>query len=233
MAGEAALRMGAGLVSLATYPTHAPLVALHRPELMGHGIETGADLAVLFERADAILLGPGLGQGDWGQRLFDACLASGKPLVLDADGLNLLARNPSWLPQAIITPHPGEAARLLGISTAQVQAERFAALEGLQRFAPLVVLKGAGTLIGARGQRSPGLCSQGNPGMASGGMGDVLAGLVGSLLVQGLEPAEAAELGVVIHAEAADRMVKETGIHGLLATDLVKALPELLLEAGS
>lgn len=233
MAGEAALRLGAGLVSIATHPSYASQVALYRPELMGHGVETGADLTVLLERVDAIVLGPGLGQGDWSQGLFDACLASGKPLLLDADGLNLLAARPRYLPQALITPHPGEAARLLDISTAQVQADRFAALEGLSRLAPLVVLKGAGTLIWAKGHRSPGLCSQGNPGMASGGMGDVLSGLIGSLLVQGLEPAEAAELGVVIHAEAADRMVKKTAIHGLLATDLVKALPEMLLEAES
>lgn len=232
MAAEAALRLGAGLVTVATHPAHAQLVALHRPELMGWGVAGTEALLPLLQRADVLLLGPGLGRDDWGQGLLQAGLASGKPMVLDADGLNLLAQSPQYLPQAIITPHPGEAARLLGVSSAEVQADRFTALEELQRrFAPLVVLKGPGTLIGAKGHKSPGLCSQGNPGMASGGMGDVLAGFIAALVAQGMAPAEAAELAVVIHAEAAGRASAQTSVHGLLATDVLRLVSQLLLEA--
>lgn len=231
MAAEAALRLGAGLVTVATHPAHAPLVALHRPELMGQGVANAEALLPLLQHVDVLLLGPGLGQDDWARGLFEAGLASGRPMVLDADGLNLLAQSPQYLPQAIITPHPGEAGRLLGTSSAEIQADRFAALAGLwQRFAPVVVLKGPGTLIGAKGHKSPGLCSQGNPGMASGGMGDVLAGFIVALVAQGMAPAEAAELGVVIHAEAADRASAKTSVHGLIATDLLRVLPQMLLE---
>jgi len=231
LAGEGALRSGAGLVSMATHPAHAALIGLSRPELMCHAVASAGDLAALAEKASVIAIGPGLGQSDWGLGLFDAVTAIGKPLVVDADALNLLARNPRRLPQAVITPHPGEAARLLGMSTAAVQADRFAAVEALRsRYAPVALLKGAGTLIAADGNKPPALCSAGNPGMASGGMGDVLTGIIASLMAQGIEPACAAELGVTLHATAADRAARQ-GERGLIASDLIAELRPLLAEA--
>lgn len=231
LAGEGALRCGAGLVSVATHPAHAAFFALSRPELMCQGIASAGDLGALMEKATVIAIGPGLGQSAWGQALFDAVTASGKPLVVDADALNLLARNPRRLPQAVITPHPGEAARLLGIGSAAVQAGRFAAVEALRsRYAPVAVLKGAGSLIAADGAKPPALCSAGNPGMASGGMGDVLTGIIAALMAQGIEPACAAELGVTLHATAADRAARQ-GERGLIASDLIAELRPLLAEA--
>lgn len=255
LAGEGALRAGAGagLVSVATHPAHAAFIGLSRPELMCHAVASVDELSVLMEAASVIALGPGLGQSAWGRALFEAVATSGKPLVLDADGLNLLARNPRRLAQAVITPHPGEAARLLNMSNREIQADRFAAVEALRsRYAPVAVLKGAGSLIAADGEalfptlrergqscagsantydsRPPALCSAGNPGMASGGMGDVLTGIIAALMAQGFAPVRAAELGVVLHATAAD-LAASRGERGLIASDLIAELRPLLAEA--
>jgi NAD(P)H-hydrate epimerase len=125
-----------------------------------------------------------------------------------------------------LTPHPGEAARLLGCSTAEVQADRFAAARALQaRFGGVIVLKGNGSLIAGGGQIL--LSDYGNPGMASGGMGDVLSGVIGSLLGQGMEPLEAAALGVCLHGAAAD-LAADEGQRGLAATDLIPHMRALL-----
>jgi len=146
-------------------------------------------------------------------------------MVVDADALNLLARDPLARQNWILTPHPGEAARLLGTDTAAVQQDRFAALESLrEQYGGTVILKGAGTLIGS--DHLPAVCAGGNPGMASGGMGDVLSGVLGALLAQGLEPGAAARAGVCLHAQAADRAAAEGGERGLLAGDLIPLLRE-------
>lgn len=223
LAGEAALRVGAGLVSIATHPGHAAFLNLARPELMVRAAHGPADLQPLLERASVIALGPGLGQDDWACRLWECALASGLPLVLDADGLNLLGRLPRQRGDWVLTPHPGEAGRLLGRSTAEVQADRFAAVAALRdRYGGVVVLKGAGTLIlGADGP--PALCALGNPGLASGGTGDVLTGVIAGLLAQGLQAAAAARYGVALHAAAADRAAA-AGERGLLAGDLMDYL---------
>lgn len=232
LAGEAALRCGAGLVSIATHPQHAFAIAQQRPELMCHGVEHPVDLLPLLRKASFVVLGPGLGTLDWSLGLYEAALASERPLLLDADGLNLLAQRPRRLPDAIITPHPGEAARLLGCSSTAIQDDRFAAAEALrQGFAEVAVLKGAGTLIAADGHQPVGLCSGGNPGMASAGMGDALSGIIAALAGQGLEPRQAAELGVALHAEAGDRAARRMGERGLLASDLIARLPLVLREA--
>jgi NAD(P)H-hydrate epimerase len=146
-------------------------------------------------------------------------LDSGLPLVVDADALNLLAAMPEARHDWVLTPHPGEAARLLGQDTAALQADRFAALRALQqRFGGSVVLKGAGSLVlGPSGTVA--LCPYGNPGMASGGMGDVLAGVIGALRAQQLPPEEAAWAGVLVHALAGDAAAA-AGERGLLASDL-------------
>ena len=226
LAGEAALRCGAGLVSLATRVAHTAAVSAARPELMCHGVTDAVSLKPLLRRATVLAIGPGLGQDAWGRGLLGAALASRLPLVVDADALNLLAAEPLRRTRWVLTPHPGEAARLLGISTAEVQADRPAAARALHReYGGVVVLKGAGSLIADDGGLA--LCDAGNPGMASGGMGDVLTGVIAALLAQGLGPGEAARCGVCLHATAADRAAG-AGQRGLLASDLFPCLRELL-----
>jgi NAD(P)H-hydrate epimerase len=227
MAAEAAARVGAGLVSLATRTSHADWLGLTRPELMCHGAEDRRELEALLERASVIAVGPGLGRSAWAASLFDAVLATDRLLVLDADGLNLLAENPVHRDNWILTPHPGEAGRLLGTSAVEIQRDRFAAVQSLQsRYGGVVVLKGSGTLIGSE-QSVPTVCTDGNPGMASGGMGDVLTGVIAGLLAQQLSPFEAASLGVRLHGAAGDEAA-QAGERGLLASDLMERLRPLV-----
>lgn len=228
MAGEAALRAGAGLVSLATRADHAALINMGRPELMVHGIETAGQLQPLLERADVVAIGPGLGQSDWARQLFGCVMESKCPLVVDADGLNLLVHNPQQKHNWILTPHPGEAARLLASSTIEINADRFTAVEQIQQqYGGSVVLKGAGSLI--RSFQGPtAVCTDGNPGMASGGMGDVLTGIIASLWAQGQPQAMAAQLGTCLHGAAADMAVVAEGERGLLASDLMPWIRRLV-----
>jgi ADP-dependent NAD(P)H-hydrate dehydratase / NAD(P)H-hydrate epimerase len=227
LAGEAALRVGAGLVSVATRAE--PVIALNaaRPELMAHAVADAAEIEPLLQRASVVALGPGLGQSPWSQTLWQAALAAGKPTVLDADGLNLLVRSPQSLPAwTVLTPHPGEAARLLGCDTAAIARDRFAAARAIaNRYAAVIVLKGAGSLI-ASPDGEVSVCPWGNPGMASGGMGDVLTGVIAGLLAQGLDPWCAASLGVGLHAQAGD-VAATLGEAGLLASDLFNPLRKL------
>jgi NAD(P)H-hydrate epimerase len=228
LAGEAAARAGAGLVSLATRPEHAALLSVARPELMCHGIEAASDLTPLLRRAGVVAIGPGLGRSAWALALLARVLEAALPLVVDADALNLLAADPVSRPDWVLTPHPGEAARLLGASVAEIQRDRFAAARELQRkYGGVVVLKGAGTLVQAAGARPPAVCTEGNPGMASGGMGDVLTGLISGLLAQGQTLADAAELGVCLHGAAGDRAAAR-GERGLLASDLLAEIRPLV-----
>jgi hydroxyethylthiazole kinase-like uncharacterized protein yjeF len=230
LAAEAALRCGSGLVKVATRPEHvAPLVA-RTPEVMPRGLDCADELSPMLEGADVLVVGPGLGQSPWSVQLLQLALATDRPLVMDADALNLLAsgalggnrRAGNW----VLTPHPGEAARLLGCTTAEVQADRFAAVTALQqRYGGVIVLKGNGTLIAAGGDTL--LSDYGNPGMASGGMGDVLSGVIGALLAQHLPPLEAAALGVCLHGAAADSAAIE-GQRGLVASDLIPRMRSLL-----
>lgn len=226
LAGEAALRTGAGLVSIATHPAHAAMPVASRPELMTHGIVAPADLEPLLERADVVAFGPGLGRSDWAHGLFDEVLASPLPAVWDADALNLLAERPAAAERRVMTPHPGEAARLLGTTTAAVQADRLGALAALrEKYGGTVVLKGAGSLIAA--EPVPRLCSAGNPGMASAGMGDVLTGIIAALIGQGIALGEAAAIGVLVHARAGDRAAS-AGERGLIASDLLAELRRVI-----
>ncbi len=226
LAAEAAARVGAGLVSVATRAAHAAVIAAARPELMCHGVETAVELEPLLRRADVIVVGPGLGQGTWGQHMLGRLLYARQPLVVDADALNLLAQDPVRRDDWVLTPHPGEAARLLGETTVQVQQNRFAAAAGVQAsFGGVVVLKGPGTLVlGSDGM--PGVCGGGNPGMASGGMGDVLSGVIAALIAQGSGLREAAAAAVCLHAAAADAAAAD-GERGLLASDLFPHLRRL------
>ncbi len=226
MAGEAAARVGAGLTSVATRAVNAVSTNAARPELMAHGIEEPGELQPLFKRATVVALGPGLSRTAWSRGMLSAVLETDLPKVIDADGLNLLAAEPSRREDWVLTPHPGEAARLLEKDTATVQNNRYLALNELQeRYGGVCVLKGAGTLIRSKGRTA--VCTAGNPGMASGGMGDVLTGVIAGLLAQGINLRQAAELGVCLHTTAADRAAALGGERGLLATDLFDHLRRL------
>ncbi|MGJ8521802.1 Bifunctional NAD(P)H-hydrate repair enzyme Nnr [Carnimonas sp. R-84981] len=224
MVSEAAARVGAGLVSLATDALHLAPALARCPVLMVRAVAQGGDLTDLLQGARAIAVGPGLGRSEWGQSLLAAVLESGQATVVDADALHLLhahypnLKRDNW----ILTPHPGEAAAMLGISAAEVQADRLAAAQALwQQRGGVIVLKGNGTLIvDGSGCAHTALCPFGNPGMASGGMGDVLTGIIAGLLVQGLAPADAARTGVLVHAMAADSAAEKYGERGLMASDL-------------
>jgi len=184
--------------------------------------------SIIYE-SDVVLIGPGLGSDSWAEQLLDAGLKSSAAIVLDADALNLLTNKKitSLRSKCIIsTPHPGEAARLLSCSSAEVQKDRFKAAEAIQEIlGGIVVLKGNGTLI-SDGQNFL-LCGYGNPGMATAGMGDVLGGVVASLLAQGLEAKLASSLAVSLHAAAADK-IRSEGMRGMIASDLMVPMREFL-----
>lgn len=243
MSAETAARLGAGLVSLATDAVHIAPALARCPELMVSAVRSGLEIEALLQKATAVLIGPGLGQSAWGQGLMQAVMNAPGPRIVDADALHLLAREEAVerREDRILTPHPGEAAMLLGVTTDEVQKDRLTAARALwRRYGGVIVLKGAGTLVlgagsGARAATEwpslhnapPGeadlrcLVSRfGNPGMASGGMGDVLGGIIASLLVQGLSCFEAAATGVLVHALAADDAACDGGERGLLASDL-------------
>jgi NAD(P)H-hydrate epimerase len=227
LAAQAAARCGAGLVSVATRAAHATTLNAGCPELMVHAVEQAGELAPLLRRATVVVVGPGLGRSAWSQQLFARLLEADLPLVVDADALNLLAYEPLRRDDWILTPHPGEAARLLAVPGEEIQSDRFAALQRLMaQYGGSVVLKGAGSLVGdsACGVR---LCARGNPGMASGGMGDVLSGVLGALLAQRLPRFEAATTGVWLHAVAADHAAQQ-GQRGMLASDLIPWLRRLV-----
>ncbi|KGK83110.1 carbohydrate kinase [Stutzerimonas degradans] len=229
LSAEAALRGGAGMVSLATRPEHVTASLVRRPEIMCSGVESTYSLTTLVERADVLVVGPGLGQAPWGRSLLSLVAQSGLPQVWDADALNLLAAGGVQLPTGcVITPHPGEAARLLRWTVVEVQADRPAAARELaRRYACVALLKGAGTLIAAPDGRLA-LCDRGHPAMASAGLGDVLAGLIGALLAQELAPFDAACLGAWLHAAAGERLGEQG--RGLAAADLIPVIRQLLEE---
>ena len=227
LAAEAAARSGSGLVSVATHQQHAALITIARPEIMCHGVDNAATLSPLLDKASVLAIGPGLGQSSWSNALFHAVITSEKPLVVDADGLNLLAAHPHYCDHWILTPHPAEAARLLGCTTQVIQHDRLFAIRQLQqRYGGVIVLKGTATLI-YDGQQTIKLSHYGNPGMSCGGMGDTLTGIITGLVAQGLALTDAAALGVMLHGRAAD-LAAEQGERGLLASDLLIPLRRLL-----
>lgn len=221
LAANAALRVGAGLVSIATRPEYANGTYARLPEAMIYGIERAADMQSLIESATVCVVGPGLGTDAWAIDLFECLVASQKPLVIDASALRLLARTPSQRDNWVLTPHPGEAADLLACSVAEIQADRYQSIASLQsRYGGHVVLKGVGSLVRTADSATY-LCNAGNSGMATAGMGDVLSGVIGGLMAQGLQLADATRLAVSLHARAADKAVANKGERGLIASDLM------------
>ncbi|WP_017347406.1 bifunctional ADP-dependent NAD(P)H-hydrate dehydratase/NAD(P)H-hydrate epimerase [Pantoea sp. A4] len=223
MTGEAALRAGAGLVRILTHADNVQPILTARPELMVD-VLSQSTLESALEWAEVIVTGPGLGQREWGQQALEQVKKCNKPMLWDADALNLLAISPEKRQNRVITPHPGEAARLLGISTQEVESDRFQALQKLvQRYGGIVVLKGAGTLI-ADESGGQAIADVGNAGMASGGMGDVLSGIIAAFIGQHLSLYDAACAGCVAHGAAADAVAAQRGTRGMLATDLFETL---------
>jgi hydroxyethylthiazole kinase-like uncharacterized protein yjeF len=228
LCAEAALRVGAGLVSVATRPEHVAAVVSARPEIMCHGVKKSADLLPLLKKATVIVLGPGLGQSEWSHELFHAAVTVDCPAVIDADALTMLSQSPIKKDHWVLTPHPGEAARMLGCATKDVQSDRLSAVKKCAaNYGGVVVLKGAGTLIAAE-HETPFLCSDGNPGMATAGMGDVLSGVLGGLLAQHFSLLSAANTAVLLHAQAGDLAAREGGERGLIASDLMSHLRHLV-----
>lgn len=255
LSASAALRTGCGLVTVFTHPQHAAFLNATCPEIMSHAVDEVFDYAhgaknsekllASISAADAVVIGPGLGTDAWGKNLFErvvkALIKTNKPLIIDADGLNNLASSPalnntiknSW----VLTPHPGEAARLLGCDIKDIQQDRFKAAKRIsEKFNAVCVLKGAGTII--HDADAAYVCPYGNPGMASPGMGDVLTGVVATLLAQSKAIAktkmkkeqiiEAVNNAVMLHSMAADRVAEESGEKGMIASDLFPAIRSIL-----
>lgn len=234
MAAEAVLRCGAGMVTVITRGAHRNAILARRPEVMVLDAQDTELVHEVLEKATTLVVGPGLGRRDWGERLFELSLGQHKPTLVDADGLFWLAQHPDAVPSGtIITPHAAEAARLLNTVTAEVQADRLASAKALaEQVNGVAVLKGAGSVI-ADSAAVLGICAHGNPGMASAGMGDVLSGVIGALLAQGCTPVAAATLGTCLHSHAGDRAAAVRGEVSLLATDLMAEMIELLRGTGS
>lgn len=227
LAALGALRVGAGLVTLASHAQHLLGLNATNPEIMCFAIDQTTQLTTILPKATTIILGPGLGRTAWAQEIYQLVAKCSLPLVLDADGLFFLAQSPSKNIKRVITPHPGEAARLLNQTHPIANDERSTALHDLiAKYGCTVVLKGSGTLIGSP-QQAVGICTAGNPGMASGGMGDLLSGVIAGLIAQGLDLDTAAKLGVMVHAKAGD-MAAADGQRGIIASDLLLPIKHLI-----
>ncbi len=230
LAAGAAYRVGAGLVTLATHSAHAAYLSATIPEPIVVAADD-VDVAALCARADIVACGPGIGRDRWAESLYDAALASERPVVLDADGLNLLARQTSATKRDdwILTPHPGEAARLLKCDVADIQRDRVAAARAIvQNFGGVCVLKGSGTVV--TDADGVWICDRGNAALATAGSGDVLTGTIAGLLAQGVPALAAAQAGVWLHALAGERCSR-AGMRGAMAHDLLPHIRALLQAA--
>ncbi|SIO26068.1 bifunctional ADP-dependent NAD(P)H-hydrate dehydratase/NAD(P)H-hydrate epimerase [Salinivibrio sp. ES.052] len=226
LSAQAALRTGAGLVKVVTQKDHTLMLVTRQPELMTQSWAPGQSLSEALSWATHLVIGPGLGNSAWSEALWKIAIASRRPKVIDADGLNKLARQPQQRDDWILTPHPGEAARLLGCDVDDVELDRFAAVKAIQtRYGGVAVLKGAGTIV--YDGTNYAVANVGNPGMASGGMGDILSGVIASLLAQGVDLFSAAALGCYLHGKAGDHAAR-AGERGLLASDLLPHLQQLV-----
>ena len=220
MAAHSAYRSGAGLVSVAMPANQGAKLITSAPEIRVFDGSDAQFTETLMNDCDVLGIGPGLGQDTWAQKIWQTALSGSARIVADADALNLLAKAPALRDDWVLTPHPGEAARLLNCSVKQVQSDRLEAARTIaRRFGAVTVLKGAATLI-SNGKKTW-ICTSGNPGMATGGMGDVLTGIVCALWAQGLNALEAACTAVWLHAAAGDECAAQSGPVGMMATDLL------------
>ncbi|HEX5276954.1 MAG TPA: NAD(P)H-hydrate dehydratase [Fluviicoccus sp.] len=226
MTAEAALRAGAGRVSVATHPAHVPALLARCPEVMVRGVSHATELDSMVEAADLIVIGPGLGRQAWGQRLWMQVRESKKPMVVDADALFWLSQEVFKSDNRVLTPHPGEAGLLLETYAGRIQEMRLqAAKQLIERYGGVAVLKGAGSLVASGDEMA--LCPAGNPGMSAAGMGDILAGVIAGLCAQfGLTHKTVSD-AVLVHALAGDAAAGHAQ-RGLLATDLLPHIRELV-----
>ena len=227
LAGWSAYISGAGLVRVACIPENVTAITASRPELLVSGIRSTQQLKKLFRQSDVLALGPGLGQSSWSRTIFEYCLEFGQPDIIDADGLNLLAKSPARQQNWILTPHPAEAGRLLKCKTRDVQSDRISAVkEIVKQYGGICILKGKNSLI-AVNEKDLWVCPYGNSALAVAGTGDVLTGLLAGLLAQGMSAEKAAVAAVVLHACAGDLHTAEHGGVGMLASDLMLPLRRL------
>ena len=226
LAAEAAARTGAGLVSVATHPDSISAIAGGCASLMVKGIRDARGLGPLLKKANVVVIGPGLGQDSWAQKIFARVMETDLPLIIDADALHLLAGEGGVNNHWILTPHPGEAAQLLASNASDIEADRVAAILALhEKFNGVTVLKGAGTLTCY--EQYLGFCTRGNASLATGGTGDVLSGIIAGLVAQDISLFEATNCGVLLHALAGES-VSTQGTRGVLASDLLPALYPLV-----
>ena len=234
LAARAALKMGAGCVHAGLLAQGAPVADMVQPELMLHGTQEALDI-----EADVYAIGCGLGQSREAQMLVYEVLQRKVPVVLDADALNLIASDPALQDDVhkrkaatVLTPHPGEAAKLLGCTTAEIQADRASAIQMLARkFECSVVLKGADSLCATSGGKLF-INKTGNPGMSSAGMGDVLTGMVAAFIAQGLGADDAMLLAVHLHGAAGDALAERGITIGMTASDVTEWARWLLNQMG-
>jgi|TARA_B100001250_G_scaffold392909_1_gene395146 NAD(P)H-hydrate epimerase len=228
LAAESALRSGVGMVKVATHIKNKDFILKRLPEVLCFGIETSNQLEDCLDDVDAIVLGPGLGNSSWSNNLYRIIINSKLPIILDADALNILARDKEKRDNWILTPHPGEASKLLDKNSKEIQCDRMSNVKKISdRFGGVVVLKGCNTLVMQDGESSPSVCTYGNSGMAVAGMGDVLAGIIGSLVAQNIKPIEAAIAGVMIHALAGDAE-SINGKKGMIPSDLMSHIRRIV-----
>ncbi len=242
LCANAAQRSGTGLVSLAIAKSLNTIIepmviepmTLLLPEKKGYLTDSCFDDIQLFLKGkQALALGPGIGTKKETVKLVHKLVKNSEvPLIIDADAINCIAQNPEILKTnncaVILTPHPGEMARLCNVSTSDIQQNRLeTALDFARKYNSILILKGAQTIISFPDGQSF-ICTTGNPGMASGGMGDVLTGMISGFCAQGFSPEHASLAGVYIHGLCADTLAKNMGGFGFLATDMVKIIPETI-----
>ncbi|KPV96609.1 Bifunctional NAD(P)H-hydrate repair enzyme Nnr [Pseudoalteromonas sp. P1-9] len=226
IAAESCLRAGAGLVSVATHPENRAIVVQGRYELMVHAVDHATELEPLIEKADVCVIGPGLGLSNWSKTVWQAIEKVNKPIIIDADGLNLLAQKPINLAHMIITPHSGEASRLLGIPSSEIELNRFDSVSKLaKQYNAIALLKGVGSLV-ANSHHTV-INTSGRASMASAGMGDCLSGIIAGLIAQGMPNFEAVQLAVNIHGRAAE-IAEQQGKRGMLVSDLYPLIRKLV-----
>jgi hydroxyethylthiazole kinase-like uncharacterized protein yjeF len=233
LAAQSCLQVGAGVVSHATRPEHVSASLVRQPEIMACGVVSGQELEPLLDRPTVLVVGPGLGRSSWSEQMLQKAMSMDVPMVVDADALNIIAdgrvvtniSNRSW----VMTPHPGEAARLLGVSVTEIETDRFAAVRKLQqKYNAVILLKGSGTLIYGDQTRPIQVCPYGNPAMATAGMGDILSGVIGGLIAQGMDLFTATELACCLHSKAADMAVDKLGHRGIVASDVLTFVRAIL-----